>query len=291
MNLLIICIALLLARYTIIKPILGFEGATSSLSDALYLIIVLSTLFIAAGGYIINDYFDTGIDKINKPDKNLIGVKITRKSALLVYVFMTLAGLAGSFWFGHVADTRYAGLIFVLCAGLLYFYSASYKKMFLVGNLTISLLTALTIGLSILFDKNAWSSEPIYTLIIAYSLFAFTLTLVREIIKDCEDAQGDMAYHSSTLPIVTGLKTARWTASLLCILTFAAILAIQIAQVQWEDKISFLYVTIAIQLPLLFLAFRNIKAKTKNDDHANSIISKIIMVTGLFSMLIFYISF
>lgn len=291
LNLLIVCTAFYLIRYTIIKPILGFDEASSSVSDELYFLMVFSTLLIAAGGYVINDYFDTGIDMINKPGKNIVGKTISKKSALLIYSFLTLLGLAGAFVFGHLSGMRYAGLVFILCTGLLYFYSASYKKMFLVGNLIISFLTALTIGLSILFDKNSLNSKPIVTLILAYTAFAFMLTLIREIIKDCEDAQGDYVFSANTLPIVTGIKTAHWIVASLCLLSIMAITAIQIKQVQWEDKISFSYIIVFIQLPLLYLTFKNITAKNQKDDHFNSKISKIIMVTGLFSMLIFYLSF
>ena len=291
LNLLIVCIAFYLIRYTIIKPILSFDEASSSVSDELYFLMVFSTLLIAAGGYVINDYFDTGIDMINKPGKNIIGKTISKKSALLIYALLTMLGLAGAFIFGHLSGMRYAGLVFILCTGLLYFYSASYKKMFLVGNLIISFLTALTIGLSVLFDKNSLNSKPIITLILAYAAFAFMLTLIREIIKDCEDAQGDDVFSANTLPIVTGIRTAHWIVASLCLLSIMAITAIQIIQVQWEDIISFGYIILFIQLPLLYLTVKNITAKNQKDDHFNSTISKLIMVTGLFSMMIFYLSF
>ncbi len=291
LNLLIICSALFMARYTIVKPILALIGSVSGISDNLFLLMTFSTLLIAAGGYIINDYFDVAIDSINKPGKNLIQTTFTKKSTLIAYWLLTISGSVGGFVFGHLSDMRYAGILFLVSAGLLYFYSASYKKMFLVGNLTISFLTALTISLTILFDKSALSASPILILISAYSIFAFLLTLIREIIKDCEDAAGDMEFQANTLPIITSLKTARWLAAILCLVTFITLVSIQILQKQWEDKLSFIYICLFIELPLLYLIYSVLASKNTTDDHRNSNISKLIMVAGLFSMIIFYISF
>ncbi|HMT29677.1 MAG TPA: geranylgeranylglycerol-phosphate geranylgeranyltransferase [Bacteroidia bacterium] len=290
LNLLIVCITLLLIKYTIIDPILGFSGFKSSIPENLYLLLVLSTLFIAAGGYLINDYFDTGIDTINKPGKNMIGVTISKKTAIISYVFLNLLGLTGAFIFGHLTDTRYTILIFAISAGLLYFYSASYKKMFLVGNIIISLLTSLTIFLSILFDRQSLQSEPILTLVCAYAVFAFLISFAREIIKDCEDAQGDYVFNSNTLPLAIGLQISRKIASLITLILFISIAYIQIMQSQWENLFSFVYVTVFIQIPILILTVRINLSGTSQQDHTNSTIAKLIMVSGIFSMMVFYIS-
>lgn len=289
-NLFIICLTLLLARYSVIRPILNLSGLTSGITDQLYSLMVFSVLLIAAGGYVINDYHDTGIDAINKPGKNKVGTRLSRTSTLVIYIVLTLLGLAGAFVFGHISGMRYAGIVFAFCAGFLYFYSSSYKKMFLVGNLIISLLTSITLMLSILFDKPALSVEPIITLISAYAIFAFVMTLIREIIKDCEDIEGDSVFGATTLPVLAGTKTARLITTLLCIGVFCSILYIQVLQSQWENTISFVYIIIFIQLPVLVLAYLSAKAKTKSQYHFNSNLSKIIMLTGVLSMLIFYLS-
>jgi 4-hydroxybenzoate polyprenyltransferase len=190
-----------------------------------------------------------------------------------------------------MAGIRYPILVFVLSAGLLYFYSSSYKSMLLTGNLIISFLAALSIFITILFDHQALKSPLIITLVSAYAIFAFMMTLIREIIKDCEDVRGDQRVGASTLPLVTGLKPARYIAGVLTLVVFASILWIQIIQSQWEVLTPFLYVTIFIQLPLLIMAFRSFVASSTQNDHSNSMLSKFIMVTGIFSMFIFHISF
>jgi len=289
-NLFIICLTLLLARYSVIKPILSLSELTSGITDELYSLLIFSVLLIAAAGYVINDYHDTGIDSINKPGKNKVGNQISRTSSLLIYIVLTLLGLAGAFIFGHLSGTRYAGIVFAFCAGFLYFYSSSYKKMFLVGNLIISFLTAITLLLSIIFDKPALSIQPIVTLISAYAIFAFVMTLIREIIKDCEDIEGDSVFGATTLPVLAGTKIAGVITTLLCTGVFCAILYIQILQSQWENTLSFVYILIFIQLPVLVLAFLSAKAKTKSQYHFNSNLSKVIMLTGVLSMLVFYLS-
>jgi 4-hydroxybenzoate polyprenyltransferase len=289
-NLLIICLSLYLIRYTLIIPLLEFGNIESSLTSSAYTLLVLSIVFIAAGGYIINDYFDSGIDAINKPGKNKIGNDLPRKNTLTFYFTLTLSGLFAAWLFGEMAGFRYPLLVMLVCSGLLYFYSATYKKMFLVGNVIISLLTGLTIYLPVYLDINARLASPIVVLITAYSIFAFLLTMTREIIKDCEDVAGDQAFGASTLPIVAGKKTARIVAAVFTLITFCGLLWIQILQQQWGDLPSFLYVSIFIQLPLLFLVYKILTAKSKAEDHFNSNLSKFIMVTGIFSMLVFYIT-
>lgn len=289
-NLLMICFTLFLIRYTIVVPLLNFGSNTSSLQDHAYAFLVVAVIFIAAGGYMINDYFDTGIDAINKPGKNKIGSVFPKKSALTIYLFLTIAGLGVSWYFGELAGIRYPLLVMIVCAGLLYFYSSTYKKMFLVGNIIIAFLTSTTIFLPLLFDRDARVASPVVILVSAYAVFAFLLTFIREIIKDCEDADGDRAFGASTLPIITGIKTARIIAAFFTLLTFGSLLWVQIHQQQWDDLPSFVYLTLFVQLPLLFLSIKIIQSKTKSSDHFNSKVAKLIMVTGILSMPVFYIT-
>ncbi len=289
-NLVIICLSLYLARYAIISPILEYTGYTSSISNTNYALLVVATLFIAAAGYVINDFFDTGIDAINKPGKNKTGILISRQGAILLYVLLNLTGFIIIWYFGFIQGIRYPLLLFIFSAGLLYFYSSSYKKMFLVGNVVVSFLAALTIGLSILFDHQALLSEPVKLLIPAYAMFAFMMTLIREIIKDCEDVEGDSAFGATTLAVVAGPKTAHIIASLLTAIVFGCIVYIQVLQVQWLNRVSFLYTVTLIELPLLILMIRELSAKTQQDAAWNSRLAKWVMVTGIGSMLVFQLS-
>ena len=289
-NLAIICLSFYLTRYTIIIPILDMNGQPSAISGLAYSILVLATLLIAAAGYVINDYFDTGMDRINKPRKNKIGISLPKNQAVALYLVLNSAGIFASWYFGTLVGIRYPLLVFVLSAGLLYFYSSSYKKMLLIGNLLIAFLSALTIGLTIMFDSTSLKSETIVILVGAYATFAFLMTLVREMIKDCEDMKGDSAFGATTFPVTFGTKITRITISLVIFITVTAILWIQVTQSQWENLFSFGYTTCLIQIPLIFICYRNLIAKTSIDDHRNSNYIKGIMVTGIFSMLVFYVT-
>lgn len=289
-NLVIICLSLYLVRYTIVKSILEYTGYSSSVTDDAYIFLVCATLFIAAAGYVINDYFDKEIDAVNKPGKNYTATLLSSGSTIALYIFLNLAGFILIWYFGELVNKRYVLLVFIFSAGLLYFYSSSYKKMFLVGNIIISFLAALTIALSILFDSQALLSEPVKLLVISYALFAFLMTLIREIIKDCEDMHGDEAFGSATLPVIAGIKNARIISSCLTAIVLSLIIYIQVIQLQWLNIVSFAYTIIFIEVPLLLLIVRSFTATKKSDDTWNSRLSKIIMVTGILSMLVFQLT-
>jgi 4-hydroxybenzoate polyprenyltransferase len=289
-NLVIICLSLYLTRYFLIKPVLSITGADSSLTDKAYMLMVFSVVLVAAAGYIINDYFDVSIDNINKPDRNYIQNTITPFAAKLLYLLLVTAALVAAFIFGKVTGIRYLLLIVVVSAFLLFTYAAYFKTRFLIGNLVVSFLSGLTILLSILCDRNALHAQPLFLIIGSYSVFAFMMTLIREIVKDCQDIVGDQEYGASTIPITFGLKAARITAAFLTAIVFSALLYIQVVQSQWEDTVSFAYVVLFIQLPLILLAISILKANSSRKDYINSMISKGIMITGILSIVVFYFS-
>ncbi|MBK7969077.1 MAG: geranylgeranylglycerol-phosphate geranylgeranyltransferase [Bacteroidetes bacterium] len=290
-NLVIIALSLFLVRYLVVKPFLFLDNTESSISDFQFSLLTLAVVLIAAGGYVINDIFDVQIDAINKPGKNLVGSYYSKKTARILYAALTIGGIATAIVFGEGTGIKYSILIIAFSAGLLYFYSSSYKKMLLAGNLTISFLTGLNIFISILFDDQSLHNESVLTIVTAFTIFAFLMTLGREIIKDCEDAQGDENFGASTLPVVAGLKTGRITASLVFSVVLGLLIWIQVSVKQWEDIISFGYVVIVIQLPLLYLIAASALSKSASSDHKCSNIAKFIMITGLLAMVIFNISF
>lgn len=290
-NLVIIALSLFLVRYLVVKPFLLLENIESSVTDLQYSLLTLAIVLIAAGGYVINDIFDVQIDAINKPGKNLVGTHYSKKTARILYGALTVSGIVTAVFFGEGTGVKYSILIVAFSAGLLYFYSSGYKKMFLAGNLTISFLTGLNIFSSILFDNTSLHNESVLTIVTAFTVFAFLMTLGREIIKDCEDSQGDENFGATTLPVVAGLKTGRITAALVFSIVLALLIWIQLSLKQWEDLISFGYVVIFIQIPLLYLIITSALSKSASADHKSSIIAKIIMITGLMAMVIFNISF
>jgi 4-hydroxybenzoate polyprenyltransferase len=283
-NLLIICLVFLLARHACILPVLELTDTPSTLVDHDFLMLMLATVLIAAGGNIINDQFDIRIDALNKPGRNIIGNLISGNTALALYLFVTLSGIAVAWFVTRRLSTQTAFLIFPVSAG-------SYKHMVLIGNLVVSLLCGVTVFASALFDSAAMSSEPVLTLITGYAVFAFLMTLAREMIKDCEDVEGDRAFGSRTLAVTAGLKATRRIAAAVLLIVLLLLLWVQVSSQQWEDLKAFIYVTVFVTLPVLILIVLTLRATTTAHDRRNGKIAKLIMITGLLSMAVFYSSF
>ena len=270
-----------------------------------FLLLVISTLFIAAAGYIINDYFDVKTDRVNRPDRVVVGRTISRRIAMTLHMTLSSIGLLIALFIAWKAGNwKLCGIqLFSIVA--LWFYSTQLKKQLLSGNILIAFLAALvplTAGLyefasgallslnqldyyipgagSLLLKKGA-------LLVTGYAIFAFLSNLIREITKDVEDMDGDRAAGCKTLPIVIGETQTRFI--ILSLITFTVITLglIQKYMIEYDYKILFLYVLIAVQLPLLILFFMLWKATSKDDYTRASIVCKLLIVTGVCSMLVF----
>jgi 4-hydroxybenzoate polyprenyltransferase len=175
-NLLIIAITQLLTAYCLTDP-----HSIDNITHTRIPLLIISTMCIAAAGYVINDYLDVKIDYINKPARVLIGNKISRRQAMLIHLCLNVAGLGIS-----LLLSLKVALVHLVSAILLWFYSGFFKKQFLVGNLVISLLAAMVPLVVWLYLPNDRAD-----FVIAFAWFAFFLNLIREIIKDIEDRRGD----------------------------------------------------------------------------------------------------
>ena len=144
-NLVIVTLTQVMVRYLIIGPVAGAidpaltsPGLAGGLDLQLpfidFIILVFSTVCITAGGYVINDYFDIKTDLVNRGEV-LVGRKIPRRRVMMWHNLLNIIGVAGGFWISLRTGFLWAGVMFLLVSGLLYFYSASYKKQFLIGNL------------------------------------------------------------------------------------------------------------------------------------------------------------
>lgn len=301
-NLLIIVLTMVLMRYAIIEPVISKisvalaggtgEAVTLTLRFPWYdfVILVFATLLLTAGGYVINDYFDIKTDLINRGEV-IVGTKIPRRHAILWHNILNIIGVIAGFYISWKAGFLWLGILFLMVSGLLYFYSASYKRQFLVGNLVVALLTAMVPMLVVIYE---WPALYRYYSVIAvtpphlgiifywvggFSVFAFLTTLTREIIKDIEDFEGDMAYGRNTVPVVIGTKTARILSISLIIITIALLYLV------WYfflyDKITLVYISATVVLPLLYVVYQLIVGKTKKQLHIAGRIMKIVMIAGV----------
>ncbi len=302
-NLLIIVLTMVLMRYAIIEPIIGKimvvlnSGNGDSVSMTLkfpwydFIILIIATLLITAGGYVINDYFDIKTDLINRGEV-IVGTKIPRRQAMMWHNILNIAGVLAGFYISWKSGFLWLGIIFLIVSGLLYFYSASYKRQFLIGNIVVSFLTAMVPMLVVLYEWPALyryysvnSVDPpnlgvIFYWVGGFAVFAFLTTLARELIKDIEDFEGDMAYGRNTVPVVIGTTAARIVSISLVIIIIAALYVV------WYlflfDKITLVYASVFLTLPLLFIMYLLVAGKTRKQLHIASRLMKVVMIMGVF---------
>jgi len=151
-NLLIVALTMYLMRFGVIQPLLAQKGFALQMSEWFFLLLVLSTVFITAAGYVINDYFDTKTDLVNRPLRVVVGRQLSRRAAIFTHWLLNsigfVLGLAVSFYINR----PFFAMGFFVIPGILWFYSTTYKRQFLVGNIIVALLTALVPLMTILFE-------------------------------------------------------------------------------------------------------------------------------------------
>lgn len=241
----------------------------TTLDDGRLFLLSVSTVLIAAAGYIINDYYDVKIDYINKPERVVIGKNIPRRYAILFHVVLSGIGIL----IGLLLSWRIAALN-VLSAFLLWLYSNNLKRLPFIGNFSVAFLTGMSVWIVDLLYRHGSA------LIVIYASFAFFMTLVREIIKDMEDLKGDNTFGCRTLPIVWGLRRTKFV-----IYFILAVFALTVILInQFYKALPLEYFLIFLFIPLLILLYRLIRADTTRDFAALSTFCKIIMLLGILSM-------
>jgi len=304
-NLLIVAATLYLMRYCIIQPLLHLKNLELQLNGFSFLLLTLATVFITAGGYVINDYFDTRTDLINRPQTVIVGRSLSRRVAIILHIILNVIGVL----FGLIVSIKIGkpvlSLLFFLVAGILWFYSTTYKRQFLLGNLIVATLTASVPLITLLFELPRlytvyWEMVAHFDLKLGiitywvggYALFAFLLTLVREIIKDIEDFEGDQVFGRNTIPVFLGKKVARTVAASLLFFTLISLVFLFARYLNYLpsgnfDYYTFIYFLIALVIPICILLLRLLTAENKEDYHKASQLNKLIMLFGLLYTILF----
>lgn len=292
-NLLIIAFTMYAVRYGIIYPFLHSIAYDIQLDDLHFALLVLSTIFIAAAGYAINDYFDIRSDITNHPESVVVGTKISRRSAMTINNLFNFLGVALGFYVAYHIHLTKLGLIFLVISGVLWFYSSYFKKILLWGNIIVATFAALVPLMPVLFEipllnnlisptrppVEAKTISVIFFFALGYAYFAFLLTLMREIIKDMEDIQGDMELNRNTLPLVMGINKSKMFVYVLTLIVILSILFIYINF--FQDIASIIYFGATIILPLIYLMFRLYKSKEQKDFFKISQHLKWVMFAGV----------
>lgn len=298
-NLIIIVLMQCLLRYGLLLPVLHHYGVSPELSHVKFGLLVLATVLLAASGYVINNYFDVSIDRINRPDNVVVGRQIPRRTALLLHVILTITGVFIGLFLAYITRKENYALMFIVIPGLLWYYSTTLKKQVLVGNLTIALLTALVpfVVVSLEFatlarvhgeailHSEACSTAWFWTT--GFAFFAFISTITRELIKDMEDIEGDKETGCHTLPVEMGIDYSRTVVIILAIASVAALWIILLMVPRlYESYLTWGYFFFFLTVPYLLLAHKILKAQTRKQFHQASNLSKIIMLMGILFVLV-----
>ncbi|MDP4282909.1 MAG: geranylgeranylglycerol-phosphate geranylgeranyltransferase [Bacteroidota bacterium] len=295
-NLIFIVLTQALFRYYILPFVYQYNHSdyeNIKLSQTLFILLSLASVCIAAAGYIINDYFDVNIDQVNKSSKVIIGRYIKRRYAILFHALLSLAGLILSLYIGYKINNIYIPVFNFIAIVLLWFYSTTFKKKLLIGNILISLLTAWVILVMTVAEYRFRISphdivwQRLLKVSFVYAGFAFIISLIREVIKDMEDIQGDLNYGCKTMPIVWGLPVSKVFAGVWIIVLTGLIAAIQIYAIQLGWWYSALYSLFTIIIPLIWILRKLYEAATPEKFHQLSTMVKLIMLTGIISMIFF----
>ena len=265
-NLLFLAALVWLMEKWVAVPILDQLAFGEQLPGYILLLIMLATVFIAAGGYVINDYFDVKIDRINRPDELIVTRSISKPAAMHLSLSLSGIGILCGIVAAILLRSLTIGILFIIVPGLLWFYSSSYKRLFMIGNLIIALLAALTpmlvalANVAILQLRYATIlpyttlQHDLYAWLGGFALFAFLLTWAREIVKDMQDQMGDRELECHSMPVVWGDLWTKIFVTALIVLTIAIIghlwYHVLPFPIRWTS-LSTRYIAFGIIIPML----------------------------------------
>lgn len=307
-NLIYIALTQVLLQYCVVWPLFTYsqtatapDGLTPTLVGFDFFLLVFSTVLIAASGYMINDYFDVKIDEVNKPKRILVDRLLPRRKVMILHVLFNITGVLIGFYLAYKIGQWHLGFIHVLAASILWFYSVFLKKQFLIGNLAVSALTALVVF-------TVWAYEPLHAqhafvshnfggqssnlmkvYFLFYALFAFVLNLIRELIKDMEDIDGDKLGKCRTVPIVLGIKKSKTITSAIILMVITS-LSVMLFLKGFRFKLDLytvVYAVLLVQLPLVYILSKLYAADKSSDFKHLSYVVKAIMLSGILYLILF----
>jgi 4-hydroxybenzoate polyprenyltransferase len=310
-NLLFLAILMWVLEKWLVVPLLYSHGGLPEvLPEPILWLLILSVVLIAAGGYVINDYFDIKIDRINRPDRVIVGETMTKPAAMHLSIGLSVAGILVGLLVAWLCHSWTLGIVILLMPGLLWFYSSAYKRQFLVGNLIVAFASAavpMLLGLANegmflpfilahdfqpILDQLQPVIRVIYTWLGGFALMIFLYTLIREVIKDLQDQMGDRELECRTMPIRLG---ELWTKVILTVM-----IAITIGVLCWFvfgllpfshtwNSMSVRYLAFGLIIPLLCVLALVWAARIPSDYRNAQRLMKLAMLLGLLYSYVIYI--
>lgn len=294
-NLIIVALTQFLLQYLVIIPAYLSAGISAELDLFHFTLLVIDTILIAMGGYVINDIFDVEIDKINKPDKMVIGKKISIASGWNMYYVINIVGFLIAIYLAVHIDNLPLLSLYPIASIALYFYSKTFKKSILIGNIIVAIFCAFVAGIvwfaerhsfTDLFEKDLIIALDAFNILSAYLVFAFLSTLIRELIKDMEDIEGDRLQGCNTFPIAFGIKAAKGLTILTGCFLIAALIWWMSDLYTYQKWTQIGFVGIGILLPLLYILLKLPTTDEKEAFHKLSSLSKYLMLSGIIYLFI-----
>ncbi|TWI11846.1 4-hydroxybenzoate polyprenyltransferase [Flavobacterium cauense R2A-7] len=261
-----------------------------ALSDVEFILLVIATVCIAAGGYVINNIMDQETDDFSKPENVIVGKHISEGMAYNIYVAFNIIGVGIGFYLSNIIQKPMFSAVFIVVAGTLYMYATSLKQNLLIGNIIVALLLSFSVVIIGIFDlypitqeSNQLQMATLFSILLDYALFAFMINFIREIVKDIEDMDGDYNSGMSTLPIVLGKER---TAKIAFGLTFIpiALLIYYMNENLMEVQLVIVYLLLFVLAPLLYFLIKIWNAKTKKDFKHLSLVLKLVLLFGILSV-------
>jgi len=288
-NLLIIALTFFFLRYLLFVPFYSQFSLILCMENGQYLLLIINTMLIAAAGYTINDYFDVVTDHINKPEKQYIGKQISAGTTLAVAILLSSISIVLALWLSADMHNIFPAILLLTALAVAWWYAVALKKKLLWGNIAVSCMSAGTIGMAWLIEKQCAvlpenASAQVTTIIIAISMFALFLSLMREIVKDIEDIEGDRLIQCRSLPIAKGIPITKKVLAILLTITFTMLLLVQMNLLQNSISFAAIWLFAAVEIPLVYFGYKLKTAQDKKDFHGLSSMLKWIMVGGILSM-------
>ena len=290
-NLLFIAITQILFVYCIVHPLFSNAGVAANIHGVYFILLTISSVLLAAAGNIINDYFDLNIDQINKPHKLVVEKIISRRWVIAWHLILSTIGVVIGFYIDWKTNVRFLGVTHLGTVLLLFLYSVSLKKKLLAGNILVSLLTAWVI-LVVYWCEVSSIGQPFFVgtltrITFAYAGFAFVISLIREVIKDMEDIEGDRRFGCYTMPIAWGVNATKVFVSVWLVVLVSAVALVQFYVLNHRWWWSAVYCVLFIIIPLIRIFRLLVPANDTSQFHKLSSLIKVAMFTGILSMIFF----
>ena len=267
-NILILVFAQYLTAAFILAPKLPLRKV---FFDPNLFFLILSSATVIASGYIINNFYDSEKDLINRPKKTMLDRLISQRTKLSVYFILNFAAI----FFASYVSFR-AVVFFSIYIFTIWLYSHRIKKILFLGNIMASVLAITPFFVVFIYYKN------FETVIFIHATFLFIMIAMRELVKDLENLKGDLIQNYKTIPVVYGEK---WSKFFLSVLTVLAVIPILLLTTRFDTGLMDYYFYTSLLLLiffLLFLYFSNAKWQYLILHN----ILKLIIVAGVFSILL-----